>query len=37
MYVYRMSQTPAVLSADPAAGWSAEEIDARWVELAGSR
>jgi len=32
-----MSQTPAVLSADPAAGWSAEEIDARWVELAGSR
>ncbi len=37
MYVYRMSQTPAVMPADAAAGWSAEEIDARWVELAGSR
>ncbi|HEU5055680.1 MAG TPA: SDR family NAD(P)-dependent oxidoreductase [Kofleriaceae bacterium] len=37
MYVYRMSQTPAVLPADPATGWTAEEIDARWVELAGSR
>jgi len=37
MYVYRMSQTPAVLPADPAAGWSAEEIDTRWIELAGSR
>jgi len=37
MYVYRMSQTPAVLPGDQAAGWSAEEIDARWTELAGSR
>jgi hypothetical protein len=37
MYVYRMSQTPAVLPADPGAGWTAEEIDARWVELAGAR
>ena len=35
MYVYRMSQTPPVLPADTAAGWTAEEIDARWVELAG--
>ena len=35
MYVYRMGQTAAVLPADPAAGWTAEEIDARWVELAG--
>jgi NAD(P)-dependent dehydrogenase (short-subunit alcohol dehydrogenase family) len=35
MYIYRMSQTPAVLATDPATGWTAEEIDARWVELAG--
>ena len=35
MYVYRMSQTPPILPADPAAGWSAEEIDTRWAEIAG--
>jgi NAD(P)-dependent dehydrogenase (short-subunit alcohol dehydrogenase family) len=37
MYIYRMSQTPAVLATDPATGWTADEIDARWVELAGAR
>jgi NAD(P)-dependent dehydrogenase (short-subunit alcohol dehydrogenase family) len=35
IYLYRMSQTAAVLPADPAVGWTAEEIDARWAEIAG--